>query len=634
MASVFLSYDRDDAAKARPIALQLERAGHNVWWDLHVRGGAQFSKVIEEALTASEVVVVLWSVNSIESPWVRDEAAAGRDSGRLVPVKIDGTDPPLGFRQFQTIDMSRWTGRGKSPQLRTLLADIETTASASSPAPPQEASAPLAPSSRPVKFQRRSMLLAGGAALILIIAGGVYWKLAPRSGGQPIVSVAAADNSSLSQSMTHNMMVNLGSIAGNITTDFRLMDDQSPVRPDFRLSIGGTEQGGKAQATIALLSGGQGGVLWSRQLEQPAGQRATLEQAAALAAMAALTCGSSPGARQLGSNDLRAFIGACVSLDEGADAQPLAAVFRRATQAAPKFAGAWAKLLIAETQMLWDEDGDAVRPTLRRDVEAARKVDPSMPEIAVAEADLLPPTSFLRAIATLDAAKAAHANDPEVLSARADHLARVGRLGDALADDEQAVAVKPFSPALRMNYLVTLAATGGIAKVWDGLAEAKRLWPDAPVVTQVDQSINMRYGDFEKTWRAAGLPIDGGITGYFKILHDPSDANIDAWINLARTHKLQRGHHYFILQALGPLNRVDQLYQFLDQWPVEQEFQAVTQTLFRPWLAKIRRDPRFMRLAQRLGLLDYWEKSGNWPDFCAEPDMPYDCKKEAAKLHA
>jgi hypothetical protein len=33
-------------------------------------------------------------------------------------------------------------------------------------------------------------------------------------------------------------------------------------------------------------------------------------------------------------------------------------------------------------------------------------------------------------------------------------------------------------------------------------------------------------------------------------------------------------------------------------------------------------------------LLDYWRASGKWPDFCFEPDLPYDCKAEAAKLAA
>jgi hypothetical protein len=130
MAGVFLSYDRDDAKTARPIALALEKAGHSVWWDLHVRGGAQFAKVIEEALKAADAVVVLWSANSVESAWVRDEAAAGRDSGRLVPVTIDGTEAPLGFRQYQTIDLSQWKGRASTPQLRTLVQAVGEVAGA------------------------------------------------------------------------------------------------------------------------------------------------------------------------------------------------------------------------------------------------------------------------------------------------------------------------------------------------------------------------------------------------------------------------------------------------------------------------------------------------------------------------
>jgi hypothetical protein len=39
-----------------------------------------------------------------------------------------------------------------------------------------------------------------------------------------------------------------------------------------------------------------------------------------------------------------------------------------------------------------------------------------------------------------------------------------------------------------------------------------------------------------------------------------------------------------------------------------------------------------MRLAARLGLVDYWRSSGHWPDFCADPGLPYDCKAEAARL--
>ena len=54
--------------------------------------------------------------------------------------------------------------------------------------------------------------------------------------------------------------------------------------------------------------------------------------------------------------------------------------------------------------------------------------------------------------------------------------------------------------------------------------------------------------------------------------------------------------------------------------------------LFAPAAAPMRRDPRFLPLMKKLGLLDYWRSSGHWPDFCAEPGLPYDCKAEAARL--
>ncbi|MGH6728742.1 MAG: toll/interleukin-1 receptor domain-containing protein, partial [Sphingomicrobium sp.] len=50
MASVFLSYVREDVASARALASLLEKAGHSVWWDRHIKGGAQYAQEIEAAL--------------------------------------------------------------------------------------------------------------------------------------------------------------------------------------------------------------------------------------------------------------------------------------------------------------------------------------------------------------------------------------------------------------------------------------------------------------------------------------------------------------------------------------------------------------------------------------------------------
>jgi tetratricopeptide (TPR) repeat protein len=642
MASVFLSYDRDDSHRARHFARALEKAGHQVWWDLHVRSGAQFSKVIEEALKAADVVVVLWSQFAIDSAWVRDEAAAGRDTNRLVPVTIDGTEPPLGFRQFQTIDLSRWRGRGSPVQLRTLLADIESTVARPDPGPSPRPVPKAAPPRVNDRLQLKTWLVValifGIGFVILGLAIGRPWER--KRSDIPSVAVTAAEGSPLSQGLAHNVLVNLGSIAGNPGSNFRLLDEGSRVKGDFRLTVSGIQQGSGTQATVALTSSRQDGILWSKQVQEPANQRASLDQAVAYAAMGAIACATDDSAgesRRLSAAEFHAYVNACASLDDADDLQPLVGVFRKTVEAAPRFTAAWARLLDAESDNLYDlrisgEPTAAIESAMRRDIKSARNLSRDLPEAAMAEVNLQPPTAFLKRIALIDKAVEAHPDNANLLITQAQELSQVGRMDGALGNYQHAAKLKPYSASIRSILIVTTASSGGVAKAWADLAEAKKLWPNSPPIASAVTYINMHYGDFEKTWRAAGRPIDGGISGYFRVLREPTDANIDAWVNLAKTHKMLHPHRMFILQALGPLNRVDELYTFLDQWPMEQDLQGMTYVLFRPWLANVRRDPRFIRLAQRVGLLDYWEKSGQWPDFCAEPDMPYDCKAEAAKL--
>ena len=81
--TIFLSYAHADRAKAQRLAAILEDSGFTVWWDALIEGGSRFANSIDEALSKADAVVVLWSKHSIDSDWVRDEAAQGRDRHRL-----------------------------------------------------------------------------------------------------------------------------------------------------------------------------------------------------------------------------------------------------------------------------------------------------------------------------------------------------------------------------------------------------------------------------------------------------------------------------------------------------------------------------------------------------------------------
>jgi adenylate cyclase len=146
MARVFLSYAREDVETARELAGLLTGAGQTVWWDRHVHGGANFSEEIDRELKNAQAVMVLWSPASVASAWVQDEAAEGRDSGRLVPVILNSVKPPLGFRQLQCIDLSTWTDDGRSEPIDDLLAAIAKMAGDEAPektAEKAEAPAPI-----------------------------------------------------------------------------------------------------------------------------------------------------------------------------------------------------------------------------------------------------------------------------------------------------------------------------------------------------------------------------------------------------------------------------------------------------------------------------------------------------------
>jgi TolB-like protein/Flp pilus assembly protein TadD len=187
--TVFLSYAHDDRAKAQRLAVALEQLGYIVWWDALIEGGTLYTKSINEALDTADVVIVLWSERSVESNWVRDEAAQGRDRRRLVPLSLDGSEPPLGFRQFQVIDLSGWRGRSDAPQLDSIRRAI-ASAIGREPPPPRAAA--------PVITRRRAMAAGIGATAALAGGGGlVAWGsglLAPGEAAAASIAVLPFKN--------------------------------------------------------------------------------------------------------------------------------------------------------------------------------------------------------------------------------------------------------------------------------------------------------------------------------------------------------------------------------------------------------------------------------------------------------
>lgn len=168
---VFLSYSRQDRARAVKIIRGLEAHGIAVWWDGMLEVGQAFAHSTETALETADAVVVLWSEAAVQSHWVRDEATRGRDRGCLVPVSLDGAQPPLGFRQIQYIKFSAWHGRSNAHEMVELVQALRATT-----AVPNRQLTFAASGLVPKRGLSRRSAIVLGAGGILATSGLAAWK--------------------------------------------------------------------------------------------------------------------------------------------------------------------------------------------------------------------------------------------------------------------------------------------------------------------------------------------------------------------------------------------------------------------------------------------------------------------------
>lgn len=642
MASVFLSYVHEDSDKARPIARVLEGAGHKVWWDRHIKGGAEYSDEIEAELSKADFVVVLWSERSVHSAWVRDEAEAGRQSGRFVPLRLDEADPPLGFRQFQTIDLAGWKGHGET-RLRPLLDALRP--SAGDPISVVSGSGLSGP-----RLPSRRLILLVAAMVVILAAGFVVWRLIEPRSPVPVVAVAASDQSADSEALARDLLVKLGSLRSAQTDALRLTGttDDKAQAADFIFEAGGSNDPKDSHASLALLAGKNRSVLWSKDFEVQAGNRTALKQSMAYTAGQVLDCAlqaSEPGEARLDEQTLKLFLNGCALFGERYRSDPASVVpiFSQVVTAAPRFQPAWSKLLLAESQNLrgmvlfYDRWAPGSLP---KHIRAVRKLNPNLPELYVAEAALLPLSALDQRLRLVDEAVRLNPDSPDLLVVRAENLAWFGRNHDASEDARRAVELDPLSPGVRSNLIQALTYEGQLLAAEQELRHAEQLWPASPTIDDARFRLHSRYGDASDALRLVQsrefrqtYPTHD-MEPYLRARLSPTPSNVEKAIAAIRGAQLAQGRKRTqLVQLLAEFGRNDELFKELTDLRPDQ-LRVLSSVFYRPPFRQFRHDPRFMPLAARAGLINLWRKSGKWPDFCSEPDLPYDCKEEAAKLGA
>jgi DNA-binding winged helix-turn-helix (wHTH) protein/Flp pilus assembly protein TadD len=576
------------------------------------------SKAEGRIVTRDELIILCWDGRFV------GEDAIHRVISQLRKI-ADGIG--AGSLEIETITKIGYRLTSEGPPVRELVGVIDRS--------PAQQNALSSGVRRAGKRKIAAVAVITGLVFAIGLAG---WKYA-RPEALPIVAVEATDSSSPSQALARDLLVKLGTLPQVGSGRWQLVDAGS-AKSTPSLVFRTTARNPAAGTSLALLDGTSNSLLWSREFSFPAGRESDLRQHLSLTAARVLGCALEARAEVgLPPDLLRLFLNGCAASAETSaeDPQTIARTMRAIVTQRPSFAPAWARLLILDTNVLQlsaSGSGDPAdaREALRRDIETARKFAPDLTETKLAQLELLPSRSYAERLNLLRELKTEAPDNPQVWVSESGALSDVGRMQAAVAAARRAVALDPLSPAMSSNLIFMLACSGATDLAKEELARAERLWPGTGALRDAQFGFYLRYGDprVARTLIRAGHPGQWA-DAYLQARLEPSPANVDRLLRSMELRKSYPPYWAAAVQALGKFHKTEEAFEWVQQASPSVMAES-SYVLFRPALADVRRDLRFMQVAKRIGLIDYWQKSGRWPDFCLDPGLPYDCRQEAARL--
>ncbi len=421
--------------------------------------------------------------------------------------------------------------------------------------------------------------------------------------------------------------------------------------------------GAKVRIAANLIECAREITLWSGQFDRELSDVFALQDEIAAAVAAALKVAFAPAAqaKPIDPAAYNLYLKALEVRNRGLDEATLPAVIEQleeATRLAPEFARAWAQLATSAAESLdYDQPARIHAATRAKVVTAAQTalgLDPSLGAAYQALGQLKPIGRFAEREALHHRAVSVAPNDPTVLTNASLFFAEVGRIDEALEFAGQAYVLDPTYPWAVNWYACLLADFAGRNEegcaLWEKLRAA---WPDNELIAWsviISAAAHEDWERFDDLLAAAGdrkldTPTLRIAIAYGK-LRRQSGPDVQARElarardTLARTGSLPIP----IFSSLSALGLDDEVFDLFDRTSFAGNFEDEKRSpngafgssgLFSPvYSPGMRRDIRFVRACAKLGLADYWLKSGRWPDCAEEGVLPYDFKAECRRLPA
>jgi TolB-like protein/DNA-binding winged helix-turn-helix (wHTH) protein/Tfp pilus assembly protein PilF len=232
-------------------------------------------------------------------------------------------------------------------------------------------------------------------------------------------------------------------------------------------------------------------------------------------------------------------------------------------------------------------------------------------------------------------------------------LLELGRIRDASEHFARAARLDPLNVTTYGFYLPSLVYTGRHEEAQRIIESGRTPWyatsfqrlENALVAGQVDEA--RAWLEFGREFPAYGphglTPSPSGdsatknrLDGLFeRLVAVEASGDTAADTRLARDFIAAADEglilHSYVALFLGAAGFEDPVFDLVrNRLNVDDLY--IRSVLFRPALAGLRADPRVMQWFDAGTQLDYWMATGRWPDFCADPDLPYNCREAGQRF--
>jgi TolB-like protein len=675
---IFISYRRADEAWARLLYDKLTAEGVDAWYDGLIGPGQEWRTAVAEALEASQIFVLLYSENAAQSgDIVKELAAATQEKKLIIPVRLQNIEPKGAF--LYELASRNWVNayentEGRLAELAKGLAKLVLTGAPEESALTFERPFPKRKDGMSRAWSSKPLFIAGVAAVLALALIGFYRLhrgAAPSAAASQATRVAVLPFDVLSDSsqakhfaeaLTDEIVTRLNSNRIQVVSREDAGSLRGPERPQKVEELGvallfdGTveDEGGTVKVRVHLDDPIRHVTLWSGAADGASDKRDQVQARIASTIVAVLACSNRALAPAHGLTDpdlLSRYLHACDifvnKLYSTREIYDLLASLRSVAANAPDFAPAHsdlAKFSLYFSAILPPDQAASLRKEGESEAHKALALDPRSPDAHLAMSWVLPVTDWAGREKLLRQGVAGDPGWPHTNGFLGFTLVETGRLKESAGYLQKAAAADlqidwgPANASFQCN-------SGQFEQPMGYLSDAIRRNPDPEFWSALVNClvVAQRWSDLRT------------------LLHDPASrpasfspdrlARYETYIDAAQTRKAAAiakakalafaspgGSNGAIVQGisfLAVLGLSDDAFELAKRYiPGPPLSGATTTFLFNPLTTSLRSDPRFMALSARLGLVDYWLASGNWPDFCSEPNLPYTCQKEARAANA